>query len=54
MTNRKNLSRSSIGCLILGLAALGSIFLFGLERGQLEQSCWDKPGRQYTTGICLG
>ena len=41
MINRKNLSRLSIGCLILGLAAFGSIFLFG-SRGQLEQSCWDK------------
>jgi predicted Fe-S protein YdhL (DUF1289 family) len=42
MINRKNLSRLSIGCLILGLAAIGSIFMFGCERGQLEQSYWDK------------
>ena len=41
MINRKNLSHLSIGCLILGLAAFGSIFLFG-SRGRLEQSCWDR------------
>jgi hypothetical protein len=41
MINRKNLSRLSVGCLIIGLATFGAIFVFG-SRSPREQSCWDK------------